>query len=246
VDLSWDEVTVFDLINREKQVERMLQVMMTKLMMPGGVSNVLPQDASDLVKIASKTLTPTHYLTLRCQSEYARICASHAHGIQPAIQFGALTRTSRTPFGTLHSVRAKAGTAGLEYIRGCECIAAKCFLGGKNDGCQCCNHPPVYSCGVNAFHAFQDLKDVPRTMWLLGSVEMLSKYVPLGYIHFGNNDVDVKEMEIFLSSVATTKEQQSEAVVNNEAPTGTSNNKKGGNKKKGKLSNKQKNKRGRK
>jgi hypothetical protein len=231
-----DESVVGDLKDREKKVNNMLQSMSFKCMMPGGIANVQPEYALEIASTAAKTLSSMHYLTLKCQSELARVCASHAHVIDQAVQLGFLTPMSRTPVGSLVKVRSNAASAGLEYIRRCECIAAQCLL-GKN--CTV-NHPAVYGCGITAFHAFQDLKNVPTKLWPARSDSLLRKYVPIGYIDFGRMDRDIQEMESFLYDI-TDKERDTEMTTGPVAAKSRH----GRNQNRGKKSKKRTNKKGR-
>ena len=180
-----------------------------------GIMGVHPSQGKDLVDEANRELSNTHFLSLKCMSEYSRLCASHAHGVSRAVQMSQLRPNSATPFGSLISLRKQAAMANLMFVRGCECIAATCTLGSSCPSYQgeleTTGHPPVYTINVNAFHAFMDLKEVPARLWPKGSVSLLRRYVPFCYIQFGSEDQDTKDMERAL--VQMTEKQDTKVQV---------------------------------
>lgn len=197
--------TIDELLEIEKSMQNRLDAFMLRMMM--GLSQVHPSQGKDLIDESSRALSNTHFLTLKLMSEYSRLCASHAQGISQAVQMGMIRPNTPTPFGSLIALREKAAMANLMFVRGCECIAAKCCLGTSCPSYQGGpeNHPPVYTNTVNVFHAFVDLKEVPVRLWPKGSVAMLRRYVPFCYIMFGSEDTDTKEMEVMLSTIVESQ-----------------------------------------
>ena len=121
-----DEETVSKLLRKEAMIKRKFDSMVAKLTLPGGVSNVHPSQAEDLVSQATRVLSNTHFLTLKCLSKYSIICASHAHGVSEVIQRGLLPPNTPTPFGSLTctTLRVQSASANLAFVGD---SAPRCF-----------------------------------------------------------------------------------------------------------------------
>jgi len=225
-----------DIVRQLKQNELQIQNKLSTLLMKArmSLSSVHPSIATALVEEATRVLSNTHFLTLQVKSECSRLCASHAQGVSGAVQMGLLRADSPTPYGSLVSLRLQSATFNLEFVRGCECVAARCTLGptcpsykGNVDDF----HVPVYTCNVNVFHSLMDLKDVPDSRWPEGSVSLLKRYVLLCYVQFGLEDQDVQEMEAKLATMSETKKKATLAAAGR---GGRTNKKKKGKKGRGK------------
>lgn len=183
--------------NNERLIESRLSSFQRALR-NGGISNLHPHMMKSLLKDAEKLLSRTHYLVLRILEETSLLCASHAAGIQNVIDMGLVPSKFRSPYGTHEELRLNAAVAGLELVSRAECVAAGCKAMKCDEGK--CVHPPVYEHGSQLFHSYQDLKHVPYSSWPEYAKPMISRYVPLLYLHYGEHDSDVKEIEEVLKN----------------------------------------------
>ena len=83
-----EQVAQEKLIRKERDIEKKLNVMTMKMMLLGGVCNVHPSQAQELVTEAKASLSPVHFLALKCMAEASRICASHAASVAQSFEHG--------------------------------------------------------------------------------------------------------------------------------------------------------------
>lgn len=169
---------------------------------PGGVGNIHPKTVQDVAQLSATSTSPLHFLTLTALELHAKVCASHAVGIEQAVSMDLLGRNMNTPYGTLVQLRLQSAESGLGFASGCECIAAGC--NGRNCPVGTFAHSAVFECAIPVFHAFQDLKSVPQSRWPHYAKDMMMRYIGLLYIAFGDEDMDVKGMETELLNATQT------------------------------------------
>lgn len=191
-------VHVSSIARKEHNIRSKIERLEETLRRPDGLSAVLPVDIQKLYRSAAKDeLNPVHHLTLKVLQLTARVCASHAVGIEGATAAGMLPRNARTPFGTSSQLRLQAAVAGFQYVSGCECVAVGCH------GCTVAirNHPPVYEQVPEILHAWQDLKHVSKSQWPTYVSEVyLQPYLSLFYASYGPRDSDGQDIERYLRS----------------------------------------------
>jgi hypothetical protein len=91
-------------------------------------------------------------------------------------------------------MRLQAADAGFVYVSACECVAAGC------NGKDCTiddtgHHPRLYECAVKIFQACQDLMEVSPRKWPRYAVPMVKRYLPSMRVCFGEEDIDVRQVE---------------------------------------------------
>ena len=185
---------------KEELIQRELQSMKMKAMF--SLSGVPPSSLRSLVARASSQLSPVHYLTLLAMEQLTTVCASLAAQTEHiASMMGTSNRMPRqNPNIALRSeeLRLQAAESGFAFVFACECVAAGC--NGKHCQVERMRHEPVYECSVELFHACQDLIRVPSKKWPTYAVPMVKRYLPNMRVCFGDDDIDVQNIETQITS----------------------------------------------
>lgn len=238
--LDKDALLRLEAVHKERadQSERGMMLDITSFP-PHRVKEDLTRMAADLGRL--------HFLSLRLLASYARLCASRAHSTEayvamlPPAMIAGMTRAVGSP----RANREKAGVAGLELARACECIDVGCLR-------QVCHeiHPPSFEMTHTVFHAAQDLM---KAAWTADAAKHVRSYLEYMRIMWGQDDEDVARIEqslpasgvradsvgadltaVGVSTTATSVRQEGQPGKNTKKSGKKKSNKKKSNKKKGK------------
>jgi hypothetical protein len=162
-----------------------------------------------LIKGVSKNLSPTHYIAIQGWLYLSTLYASKAAEKDKMIQMSKnlpasyLEYTSRISDLSVKELRQKAALTGLWAVSLIECVANKCL--GCKPGNGMLKHNPNYESSARVFHACIDLMDISVSMYPSGAKLMVTRYLPVLYATFGNNDDDVHKIKrVILSNTDTT------------------------------------------
>ena len=158
-----------------------------------------PSCVATLAELASKSLSPAHWLVALSYETLAMFYVHHATEARRSKERG----IRKEPHGSEASLHEKAADAGGKHIRICECIAAGC-----RGGAECKDeHPPVYEKHVGVFAAAQELLQIRPRLRSTKACQMIARYMP--HIESGYTPSEVAEVKQMLEESRPRSEKPS-------------------------------------